>query len=334
MENIIKIISNKQLILGLLILVAIVAPITATPYWMHIIIMVCIWSMAGIALNLIIGYTGQANLGLGAFFGLGAYTSALLMMRLGFNYWLALLCALVLAVAMALLIGIPALRTKGAYFAIATLCFNIIFTIIINHWDDLTEGNRGLMQIPNIPNIPLPWGGVIDFGESTLATYYVILIFLILTIIVFRRIVNSLMGRSFMAVRQDEDLSESIGINTFTTKLISFIVSGVIAALAGSLYTVYMGVLTPDMTTYNVTFNIMLYIIIGGLGTLAGPLVGAVILTAISEQMATLGAIRLVLFGLIIVVAIIYFPRGLVGAYRVYWLPFWQKLTRGKAHAA
>jgi len=334
MDNLLKLYTTKRLIILLLIVAALVVPLFASNYTLRVVIMCCIWSIVAVALNLIVGYTGQGNLGLGAFFGMGAYATGLLMVKLGLNFWLALMIALALTVILAVLIGLPTLRTKGAYFAIATLCFNIIFSIVIVHWDTLTEGVRGLRGIPNVPAIPLPWGGRIDFHESLAANYYLVLIFLILVIVAIYRIVNSLTGRAFMAVRQDEDLAEAIGINTFRTKLLSFTVSAFIAGLAGALYVVYMGFLTPDMTTYAITFNAILFVVVGGIASMAGPIVGSFLLTIIGEQLTAFGTLHLIIYGVLIVLAIIYLPVGLVGAYQMFWPRIRQQMKRGRAHAA
>ncbi len=188
---------TQDLILSILLLVAFSVPLFVTSrYIYHLLIMSTIWGIAATAMNLIMGFTGQVNLAHGAFFGIGAYTTGLLMLKLGVNFWPALLAACIVAAIFGFLIGLPSLRTKGSYFAIGTLCFNVIVTVIIDRWDTLTEGQRGLMGIEGPAPIPLPFGYRITF-ESMTATYYLNLVLLLFTLFVVYRIVHSLSGRTF-----------------------------------------------------------------------------------------------------------------------------------------
>ena len=197
---------------GDLVIAVIIPQVVTNKYYMNILIMSGIWSIVALSLNLILGYTGQVNLAHGAFFGIGAYASALLMLKLNMNFWLALPLAAAIAGFFGFLIGLPALRTRGSYFAIGTLCFNIIVTLIVDRWEGLTEGARGLMGIPGPSPIPLPWGGEITFNTMA-AQYYLVLCFLLLTIFVLRRIIQSLVGRTFRAIRGNEELAEAVGIH-------------------------------------------------------------------------------------------------------------------------
>jgi branched-chain amino acid transport system permease protein len=307
----------KYLILSILVLVAFSVPLFVTSrYIYHLLIMSTIWGIAATAMNLIMGFTGQVNLAHGAFFGIGAYTTGLLMLKLGVNFWLALPAACIAAAVFGFLIGLPSLRTKGSYFAIGTLCFNVIVTVIIDRWDTLTEGQRGLMGIEGPAPIPLPFGHRIAFDSMT-ATYYLNLILLIFTLFVVYRIVHSLPGRTFRAVRGDEELSSSLGINPFRTKLVSLVTSTFFAGLAGGLYASYIGFLSPEISDFHVTFELLIYVMIGGIGTLAGPIIGAAILPFISESLHALAAYRMVAYGILLVVFIIFIPSGMVGGFKL-----------------
>jgi branched-chain amino acid transport system permease protein len=305
--------TGKKLIYLLVIIAAILLPIfVKDKYWMHIFILMCIWSIAALSLNLIMGYTGQANLAMGGFFGIGSYATALLMLKLGFGFLPALLLSALLASLIGFLIGLPTLRTKGSYFAIGTLCFNVIIFIAVERWESLTEGTRGLMGIPPPAPITLPWGATIDF--TTLAPmYYLMLFFLLLTLFIVYRIVNSLVGRSLMAVRENEDLTSSIGIDPMKTKLLAFVASIFLGSIAGSLYAVYIGFLDPEIASYHVTFEVLLFVMLGGIGTITGPIVGAIVVTLLGEVLHYLDAFRLVAYGLILVLVIIFVPQGIVG---------------------
>ncbi len=293
-------------------------------YILHIVILICIWGISAQSMNLIMGYTGQANLALGGFFGIGAYATALLMLKVGINFWPALLLGALLTALIGFLIGLPTLRTKGSYFAIGTLCFNVIVFIAVERWESLTEGARGVMGIPGPSPIPLPFGFSLSF-ESLPAMYFLVLAFLLLTILVIYRVVRSLVGRSLMAVRENEDLSNSIGINTMKAKLLAFVLSTFLVGIAGGLYAVYIGFLDPEITSHHVTFEVLLFVVLGGIGTIWGPLVGAIVITILGELLHYLDAYRLVVYGLMLVLFIIFLPEGIVGGLRNLWAKATQK---------
>jgi branched-chain amino acid transport system permease protein len=297
-------------------MIAILLPLVVRDkYWMHIFILMCIWSIAAFSLNLIMGYAGQANLALGGFFGIGSYATALLMLKMGLGFWPALLLSALLVSVIGFLIGLPTLRTKGSYFAIGTLCFNVIVFIAVERWESLTEGTRGLMGIPPPAPIGLPWGLTINFS-SLMTMYYLMLIFLLLSIFIVYRIVHSLVGRSMVAVRESEDLTSSIGIDPMKTKLLTFVASVFLASIAGSLYAVYIGFLDPEIASHHLTFEVLLFVVLGGIGTISGPLVGAIVVTLLGEMLHYLDAFRLVAYGLVLVLVIIFMPQGIVGGLR------------------
>jgi branched-chain amino acid transport system permease protein len=311
---------GKWIILAIMVIAIIIPQVVTNKYYMNILIMSGIWSIVALSLNLILGYTGQVNLAHGAFFGIGAYASALMMLKLNMNFWLALPLAAATAGFFGFFIGLPALRTRGSYFAIGTLCFNIIVTLIVDRWEGLTEGARGLMGIPGPSTIPLPWGGGIAF-KTMAAQYYLVIGFLFLTIFVLRRIMQSLVGRTFRAIRGNEELAEALGIHAMRTKLLSFTVSCFFAGVGGALYASYIGFLSPEITDYHVSFDALIYVMIGGVGTIVGPIIGTLLFVTIPETLHVAAEFRLLLYGLILIVMIIYLPRGIVG---------WVKDLRGR----
>jgi branched-chain amino acid transport system permease protein len=319
METAARFYSTRRLLYFLLIVGALMIPLFVTSrFYLHILIMCCIWGMAASSMNLIMGYTGQVNLAHGAFFGIGAYSAGLLMLKLGFNFWTALILACLITVVCGFFIGLLAFRTKGSYFAIGTMCFNVIVTVIIDSWEEVTEGARGLLGIPKPAPIPLPFGQEINFN-SMAANYYLILFLLFLTLIIIHRVVRSMMGRSFMAIRGNEELAESLGINALKTKLGSLLISVFFAGLAGVFYASYIGFLSPEISDYHVTFELLIYCLIGGLGTMAGPLVGAFILTVISELLHGIAFPRFVAYGFLLVIIVIFFRGGFVGGVNMLW---------------
>jgi len=325
METAGRLFSTRNLIVLLLIIFAFTIPFYVTSrFILHILIMCCIWAMAATSMNLIMGYTGQVNLAHGAFFGIGAYSAGLLILKLGINFWPALILACAITVFLGLLIGLPALRTKGSYFAIGTMCFNVIVTVIIDSWEGLTEGARGLLGIPRPAPIPLPFGKEITF-TSISANYYLILVSLLLTILIIYRIVHSMLGRTFMAVRGNEELAESLGMSAMRAKLLSFLISTFLAAWAGVLYAAYIGFLSPEISDYHVTFELLTFCLIGGLGTMVGPLIGAFILTIISELLHGIAVPRLVAYGFVLIIIMIFLRGGIMGGFKMLWLTLSRK---------
>lgn len=293
-------------------------------YPLHLLIMVGIWSIAASSLNLILGYTGQGSLGHAAFFGIGAYASALLMIRLGLSFWFALPLASCVAAFFGFLIGLPALRTRGSYFAIATLGFNMIVTIIIEHWEGLTQGGAGISGIPKPHPLNLPLVGKLVF-TSMVTQYYLVLFFLVLTLFLIYRIVHSPVGKTYQAIRGGEPLAESLGINAMGNKLVSFTTSAFFAGLAGSLYASYHGFISPDTSNFHIGFDLLIYILVGGVATLPGPIIGAVIMTLIPESLQFLLEYRIIFYGGFLILIVIFLPRGLVGLWQT---TFWPKLRK------
>ncbi len=311
-KNFYNFVLNNLTLLIFVVILAVIPFLVSSRFYMHILIMCGIWGIAATSMNLIMGYTGQVNLAHGAFFGIGAYSTGLLMLKLGFNFWLALISACFIAVGIGFFIGLLAFRTKGSYYAIGTMCFNVIVTVIIENWESLTEGVRGLMGIPRPTPIPLLLGYEINFG-SMIGNYYLVFFFLLMTLLTIKRVVNSMLGKSFLAIRGNEELAESLGINTLFTKLQSFLISVFFAGLAGGLYASYIGFLSPEISDYHVTFEILIYCLIGGLGTMAGPIIGAFTLTVISELLHGMAFPRLVAYGFLLILIVIFLRGGIMG---------------------
>jgi len=298
----------------IILLVAIVVPFfVPNRYFFQIIIMSCLFAIGALSLNLILGYTGQASLAHGAFFGIGAYGVAILTQTLGWSFWIALPLASVIAAVIGLIVGIPALRTRGAYFAIATMCMGEIIVLVAGNWIELTGGYNGIVGIAPPSAIPIPFIGELSFQTQT-AQYYLVLVFLLFTLFVMDRLVHSLKGLTFMAVRNNELLAEAVGINTFRTKLLSFVVSNFLVAMAGGIYASLIGSISPSVASLVKTFDFLLYVLLGGIATLAGPILGAFALPILQENLQFLQDYQMIFFGVMLVVVIIYVPKGLMGA--------------------
>lgn len=266
------------------------------------------WSMAAVSLNLVLGYTGQASLAHGAFMGIGAYAFGIFAERVGLNFWPSLLLAGSVTALLGFLIGLPSLRTKGPYFAIVTLCFNVIVYKVFENWTWLSGGIQG--QTVTRPS----------FLEQRWAMYCFVLAALALTLLLVRFIVKSVLGVTFMSVRSNENLAEAVGINAFRYKLLSFTVSCFIVGMAGALMAVEKGHVDSTLTHYTYSFNLLVYVLVGGAATLSGPVVGAVGLFYLLHYLEeTLGEYRYVLFGLILILVITFFNRGVAGGLERLW---------------
>ncbi len=294
---------------------ALVIPLVITNrYYSQVITMSCLFAIGALSLNLIMGFTGQPSLAHGAFFAIGAYGVAILTYTLGWNFWLALPVAALLAAFIGFLVGMPALRTRGAYFAITTMCLGEIIYLIAGNWMEMTGGHNGIVGIPVPSPITIPGLYQIKF-DSQITQYYLVLFFLLLTLFVMYRLTKSLRGFTFLATAINEDLAEAIGISTFRTKLLSFVVSNFFAGLAGGIYASLIGSISPSVASIAMTFNFLMYVLLGGITTLAGPIVGAFLIPILLEYMQFLQDYQMILFGFLLIVVIIYFPKGFMGLY-------------------
>lgn len=296
----------------LLLALALALPqLLTSRYLFQIVLMGYLFSIATLSMNLILGYTGQASLAHAGFFGIGAYGVAILT-KAGISFWLALPVSALLSASVGFLIGLPTLRTRGSYFAISTMCFGVIISIVAGNWISLTGGYTGVVGIPLPTPIKLPWGWEIQF-QDRVAQYYLVLCFLLLTLWVMNRLVRSLLGLSFMAVRNNELLAGAVGINTFQVKLLSFVVSNFFAGLAGGLYASLIGSISPSTASLELTFNWLVYLLLGGVATLSGPVIGAFLIPLIMESLQFLAEYRMLIFGGLLIAVIIFFPRGAMG---------------------
>ena len=297
----------KQIAVVVTSIAALVLPLVMRDgYLLGVVISAYITAIAVYGLNVLVGFTGQLSLAHGGFFGIGGYTAGLLMVN-GVSFWLALPASLALTGTLAFFVGMIALRTRGAYFAVFTLALGVIITISIERWESVTGGTDGLIGIPPPAAI-----GPISF-TSLAAQYYLVLAFLALTVYTSVSIARSLVGRSFIAVRQSENLARAIGIDVGRTMRLSFVISATFAGLAGVLYASYLGYIGPGMSSIAMTFRMLLFLMLGGAGSLAGPLVGTLLISIAMQALQAFEQYQLVLLGPLLVIIMIFFPNGLAG---------------------
>jgi len=296
---------KKYLPFALLAVLALLPLTGMSTYWLHIFILVIMWSVIGMAWNLLGGYCGQVSFGHAAFFGLGAYTSGILYQKLGVSAWWGLPLSVVVVSAGALVIGFICLRLRGPFFALATLSMGVILRVTAENLNWLTEGDLGIM-IRERTWVDKTW------------YFYIILLIAAGTYLVVKWIVGSKLGYYFVAIREDQDAAESLGINTTLYKTIALCLSAVLTGLAGAFYTSYMGYIDPKVVfaLHDISIVAIMVVMVGGVATFGGPIVGAFIMVMLAEVIRTipkLGAAHHTLFGVLLIVIIIYVPNGIVG---------------------
>lgn len=275
-------------------------------FWLHIVIMIGIFSILSMGLNVIIGYAGQFALGHAAFYGIGAYTAALLMLHYELSFWLVLPISAVVTGIFGLILATPVMRLRGDYLGIVTLGFGEIVRLIFVNWIDLTRGPMGLPGIPAPELFGYTFSGKIEF-------YYLILLLAGITYAVIYRIVHSGIGLNMLTVREDESLAASIGIRPAKYKIMAFTIGAFFAGIAGSFWATYISYVSPDAFRYLDSVNILAMVILGGSGNLAGSILGASILVITPEILRYVSEYRMLILGLAIVLMMIFKPQGFWG---------------------
>lgn len=280
------------------------------PYFLQLIILALIWVVLAQGQNLIQGFTGYVSIAQAGFMGIGAYSSALMSVKLGWPVWATIAAAPLTTALLAVLAGYPSLRVKGHYFAIVTLAYNMVIFIVLMTWGSLTGGEAGLSNVPRPPDValgPLAWS-----LSDRAGYYYLVLLAAVLATAVCALMLHSRVGRVLLAIRQNEALVEAMGVQAWRYKLMAFVVSASLAGLAGALYAHFIGFLNPDAFGVDHSLNAILAVILGGSGTLAGPVVGSFAVVFLPEYLRVAETYRLVSYGLVLVLATIFMPRGLV----------------------
>lgn len=294
----------------LLLALALLFPaVSGNSYHLSVMTMAFILAIATLGLNLITGYTGQFNLAHAGFMAVGAYTVGILTVDYGVSFWPAFLLSGIVSAVLGFFVGLLSLRLKGHYFSIFTLCVGYIMFLLIEKGDSVTHGTVGIMGIPAPTAI-----GPLSFN-SPLSQYYLTLFFLVLGVWVMRRIVHSILGRGFMAVRNSDELAEALGINLMRNKILSFVLSVFYAGLAGGLYAGHVRFLGPDMAYVSHTFDMVMFMLVGGIGTVLGPVLGAILVPWITQYLQFLQDYRMVVFGPLLIMLLIFVPDGIVGTY-------------------
>lgn len=274
-----------------------------------------LYVILSLSLNLIAGYTGLLSLCHAAFYGIGAYATAIILTKLHLSFWITLPLAGCIAALFGCIIGLPTLRLKGDYLAIATLGFAEIIKNILTNWDALTGGPRG------ISDIPAPTIFSFHFNPFNKFQYLILIwIFVLLTYLILRRIMRSRFGRALEAIREDEIAASAMGIDATKYKIMSFSIGAFFAGIAGSLFAVFIPVVVPGGFDFMLSVNLLCMVVLGGMGNHLGAILGAAIIYVASMLPQLTGyssvispQVNQILFGLLLVIMMIYRPQGILG---------------------
>lgn len=310
---------------GLAILFGII-PFLSSEYMLYVLNNVAIAAIAATGLNLLIGYTGQISLGHGAFFGVGAYSAAILAYKAGFPFWISIPAAGVVTALVGMVFGLPSIRLKRLYLTIATLAGQFIIEYVLVQWESLTEGAEGIV-------LPTPTLFGLDLSSDRALFYTIYICFTVMTWMAVN-IVRTRFGRAFIAIRDNDRAAEGMGIPIFRYKLLSFAISSFYAGIAGALWAYVMLSITPEPFNLWLSVEYIAMIIIGGLGSIPGAVFGAIFITTLNEVLShvaqllmnmdttmgfaiTIAPLREFVFGLAIVLFIIFEPKGLAEVWRI-----------------
>jgi len=299
---------KKFLPLIILAVLFVLPLIGLSSYLMHILVLVIIYSMVGMAWNLLGGYCGQVSFGHAAYFGMGAYTAGLLYYHFGLSAWWGLLVSIPVLTVSSLVIGFICLRLRGPYFALATLAMGEVLRVVAENLVKLTGGDVGILIRERT------WVVKIWY-------YYIILLFAIGTFFLVKKVIESKLGYYFVSIREDQDAANSLGINPTLYKTIALCLSGALTGIAGAFYTNYMGYIDPKIVfnLHDISIVTIMVVMVGGVATYWGPAIGAIIMVFLAEIIRStpgLGTAHQTLFGVLLIFIIIFLPNGIVGDYR------------------
>ena len=299
---------TRAVSLGIVLVVMLAMPHVSSFYQTNIMISALLYVMLALGLNIAVGIAGQLVLGYVAFYAVGAYTYALLNQAFGIGFWACLPVGGFMAVLFGLALGFPVLRLRGDYLAIVTLGFGEIVRLTLLNWASLTGGSGGIKDIP----APGFFGMDMDINMSTMFVYYIVLAAVIITIVVISRLKNSRVGLALQALREDEIACEAMGINLARVKLSAFALSSCWAGFAGVIFAAKTSFINPASFTFMESAMILSLVVLGGMGSIVGVVIAAMILILAPEYLRAFSEYRMLIFGAIMVIMMIFRPQGLV----------------------
>lgn len=299
---------TRTVSLGIVLIIMLAMPHVSSFYQTNIMISALLYVMLALGLNIAVGIAGQLVLGYVAFYAVGAYTYALLNQAFGIGFWACLPVGGFMAVLFGLALGFPVLRLRGDYLAIVTLGFGEIVRLTLLNWASLTGGSGGIKDIP----APGFFGMDMDINMSTMFVYYIVLAAVIITIVVISRLKNSRVGLALQALREDEIACEAMGINLARVKLSAFALSSCWAGFAGVIFAAKTSFINPASFTFMESAMILSMVVLGGMGSIVGVVIAAMILILAPEYLRAFSEYRMLIFGAIMVIMMIFRPQGLV----------------------
>jgi branched-chain amino acid transport system permease protein len=302
-------------ILAAACVIAVLPLVFRDSYWRTNLIVCALNVMLAIGLDFVVGYAGQLNLGQSAFYGIGAYVSTLLIMRLGLPFWAAFACGVVASAASGMALSLFAVRLRGHYLAIASLGFAVITYQVLLNWISLTQGPLGIYGIAPPPPLALPGLPAIDFSDLA-NLFYLVAGSALIAYVLLDQLVRSPIGETLTAIREDEVSAASLGIDCRAWKVFAFGIGAAVAGAAGCFYAGFVGTLVPDAFFITESFNILAMVIVGGMGTLSGPVFGAILLTVLPEFLRGIGDLRLIVYGLALTLVVLFMPGGIAQVLR------------------
>ncbi len=301
-------------LLAVVAVLALLPTMVKSDFVLTILVFSFLLGMLAVSFNLIFGFTGQLSMFHAAAFGISAYATYIAMARLGVSFWIGTLFAAFLVMVLSIIVGTICFRfrLKEFYFAVVTLAFSEMARLVVLNWNDVTNGSLGII-LQDKPTLWIPGQGIVKLAGTPM-WYYVSLVSLALTVLVCWRLVNSWMGRCFAAIRLNDELGDTLGINVFRYKIAAFVAGNIIAAITGSLYSFYLGSIEPGFLSIDQSLAIVAMVLLGGRNAVAAPVIGALVLTALPHLIHFSAEIRSIVYGAILIFTILLMPNGIYGA--------------------
>jgi len=295
---------KKAIYLSILLLI-LTLPLWLPHYPLHLACMVGIFVILSVSLNIVVGFAGQISLGHAAFFAVGAYTSTLLAVKFGIPFWLGIFAAGVVSLGFGIVLGIPTLRVRDIYLSVVTICFGLIVQLALVNLESITGGARGIYGIPR--------PAILGFSFSTPQSYYyLILLFALFSIFSSLRMLRSRYGRALLSIRENELAAETVGIRSTYYKILAFAISSFYAGLAGSLYAHYITYINPDAFTFGTSIDVLVMIVIGGLGNTWGAVIGAIVISLLPEYLRFMQQYYRAVFGIGLIFIMVFMRSGII----------------------